>query len=224
MPFLHSVRHFYGKGKWKVENNETLKVRHIPPNYGGGINILGMHFEIVFLVEGILLGLFLFFLLFVPMVRWNLCEIPRAIGISGAFCGVGFVLGVKGINDEPVTTFLAGVLHFLKRRRRAYYNPRVKMEAKPPRLKKSLEDKDLLPREKLVLLFEKYQKKWQGYKSRKIQEAEERDSFHSDRLYFEDDEGVIKKPPEYQSLREERNLLKKKRKIERFEKEKGMEP
>ena len=199
-----------------MDNNEDYKIRQIPDNFGSGINIAGMHFGVVFLAEGIILAVLALAGVFIILKLSGMTDIGQMLGISLVFAGIFLVIGIKGINDEPITTFVRNLAAFNKGRRTAYYNPRIKLEAKPVKAENIKENKDAIPREKIMAAFNKYKEALDKKQAEKAKAFEEANAFDESNMFFEDDIGIIKKPSQYMSREEADSYEKKKKKIKKF--------
>ena len=123
---------------------EQRRIYYIPKNFteGGGL-VLGM-FNIRNLVEGVILA--------IPGI---LIGIKLPLGLEGSIAAIGLLgapflaLGIRGINGDCVSTFLAYFFKFRSQKRVIRYNPRVKLE-----LNGQFEIIDSeLPRERLMKLI-----------------------------------------------------------------------
>ena len=192
---------------------EDYKVRHIPENFGNGVDFLGLHFEIRFLAEGIIFGLLLFLLSFSLLSSIFVAKKGTSLGLSLVFSGLSFFFGVRGINDEPITVFLSHVRTFRRNRRTAYYNPRIKLEARSITKEKKTKKQEELPREKILGAFEKYKRIFDRKQQERAKAFEEQNAFDASNMFFEDDIGVIQKPDSYMTEEEVEKLEKKKKKM-----------
>ena len=178
-------------------NDEEYKARPIPTNYENGVNIGGLNFQGIYLIEGIVL--FVIFAAIPFFILWNLgiTDVGSILGICMVFGGIASFAGFKGINDEPITTFLFHMFKFFKNRRIAYYNPRIKLEA-IPYLDEKNDVSKMIPRERILAAFEKIK---ENYNKRQQERIKKENDNINDRtiLFFEDDEGVIKQPKAYLS-------------------------
>ena len=196
---------------------EDYKVRKIPENFENGIHIAGFSFKPIFLIEGIILAVIAMGIAILVMKSIGMNDIGQMIGFALVFGGVALFLGLKGINDEPLTTYIKHLSEFNKGRRVAYYNPRIKVEAKSIFMEKNKEDKDAIPREKIIAFFNKYKAAIDKKQQEKAKILKE--DMDSGSMFFEDDIGIIKKPKKYMSEKETKELDKKKRKIKEFKEE-----
>jgi len=112
--------------------DEQYETRHIPANFESGITIIGMSFSIRFLIEGAILGMAGGFATYLYLASVKIGDKATLIGVSLAIGALLLVFGLKGINDEPISLFIINLLKFSKGKQTAYYNPRVKTEAKAP--------------------------------------------------------------------------------------------
>ena len=201
-----------------MNDNEEYQVKRIPDNFGNGINIAGFHFEVIFLIEGVVLAITTTLLSLVIMTSIGMTDIGQMLGFALVFACVSLVIGIRGVNDEPLTTFLSNVSKFNKNRRTAYYNPRIKKEAKPVTQKQLEENKDAIPREKIIAFFNKYKSVLDKKQQEKAKLLEDANSFDAQNMYFEDDIGIIKRPNQYMSKEEAEKYDKKKEKASKFRK------
>ena len=92
-----------------------------------------------------------------------------------------------------------------RKRRVAYYNPRVKTEAFPAVGGQERSDKDLLPREKIVALYSGYLEKFGELgRERTAGDSDAAEAPDMKDMYFEDDIGIIDKPAAYMTQAERR--------------------
>ena len=168
--------------------DEEYRTRQIPPNFENGINVLGVSFKPIFLIEGGvlgILGLVIFFFLFKEGLGME--DTGQIIGYSLIFAAAGAFIGIKGINDEPLTTFIVNLKFFSSHRRTAFYNPRIKREARPYKVavmenKGSLAKEDMIPRDRIIALASDIKEKYQGANA-----FVDESSYDSDAMVFEDD-------------------------------------
>ena len=198
--------------------DEDYKVRQIPDNFGSGINVAGMHFGVIFLIEGIVFAVLLFFISFAVLSLMGMNDIGQMLGICLVFAAIALFIGVKGINDEPITTFAKNLSYFNKNRRTAYYNPRIKLEAKSVRMQEKSDAE--IPREKIMAALNKYKEAIDKKQQEKAKAFEEANAFDKSNMFFEDDIGIIKRPNQYMSKEEIDSYDKKKQKISSFRKNK----
>ena len=198
-------------------NNEEYKIRVIPDNFGNGVNILGMHFKALFLIEGVVLAVIMLVLSLIVLKALGMDDLGEMLGLCLVFSGIALFVGIRGINDEPITTFIKNFSDFNKKKRTAYYNPRVKLEAKSIKMEnQDKQNKDAIPREKILAFFNKYKETLDKKQQEKAKAFEEKNSFDKDNMYFEDDIGIIKRPNSYMSEKDAAMYDKKKAKIKRF--------
>lgn len=145
--------------------DEEYKVRFIPPNFENGINILGLNFSAVFLIEGGILGIAAFLGAFLLLRNgFGITDIGRGIGYSLALGGIVAFVGVRGLNDEPISTFTINLIKFAKNKRTTYYNPRVKEEAVSYADEQAQKDPsaEVIPRERILALIDEIKDKHPG--------------------------------------------------------------
>ncbi len=201
------------------DSYEQYHIRRIPENFGNGVDIAGLHFQTRFLIEGVVLAVITLAASFATLKFIGLTDIKQLIGICLVFVFIALILGIKGINDEPITKFISNAIAFRKKRRTAYYNPRIKFEARSViNEDKTAEDKDAIPREKILALFNKYKAAYDKKQQEKAKAFEERNAFDEHNMFFEDDVGVIKKPSSYMSREEAEKYKKKKSKMSNWRK------
>lgn len=204
-----------------IRNKEVaLEEKYIPDNYGTGVNLLGLHFSVRNFIEGIVLGVILFLLnilLFFVIFNINFINNGTKIGFAIMFGGVGLALGIKGFNDEPITVFIKNALDYKKKKRVAYYNPKFKKKYKPY-LMEANENVQLLPKEKIMAIYEKYKQKVEKRNESKLLEQQKiHNNYDATRMYFYDDDESIEKPYEYMTKAERKKYDKQKRKAEKYQ-------
>lgn len=187
-------------------------VKYIPKNYEIGVNLLGFNFKLRFLIEGTIAALIIFIIVFVILNYFNI-EFATKIGYSIAFALIGLLLGIRGINDEPLTEFIGHYFKYIKRKRTAFYNPRVKKEIKPY-LEQIQNNKNADVFETARSIYNKYKHKIEKNNQLKTMEYQNQNVFDKENMFFEDDIGVINKPYEYMT-KKERKIYDKKHKKER---------
>lgn len=195
-------------------NYEEPIIHRIPANYDRGVNIGNFTFKLMFLIEGIVLCVIFGvtpFLIMKYLVGMD--DTARIIGFSLCFALLALFFGVKGINDEPITVFIRNMMNFQKNKRRAYYNPRVKAEAKSIVQTHSLENKDAPVKEKIVMLWQKNREAKKARAAEKEKQFEEDNRFEEGNLYFTDDVGFVKRPKRYMTDEQLNEYDNKKKKI-----------
>ena len=191
------------------EKEEELIFRRIPDNFENGINFAGFSFKPIFLVEGIVLGVVCFGLtLFIISLFGKDAINSTSIGIALVPTLGALFLGIKGINDEPITTFLGNVSKFNKSRRIAYYNPRIRTDEKSICESESQSDTGVLSKDSIIAVFSKVKKSITERNIEKIEGENEKDNFDNKHMFFEDDIGIIDKPVEYMTSKEYRKYKK----------------
>ena len=168
---------------------EKLIDREIPENYENGINFAGFSFKTIFLVEGIILGIICFgLMLFIISLFGKITS--SSIGIALVPTLGAIFLGIRGINDEPITAFLGNVSRFNKSRRVVYYNPHIKNEAKS--IASDEQNHQVLPKDKLVALFTKYKKSLDERNIEALKKEEGELDLELEKMCFEDDDNIVK--------------------------------
>lgn len=127
--------------------------------------------------------------------------------VTALTAGLVFLGCLNGINGDSVSECLIHLFSYLKHKRIARYNPRVRIEAKPGYLTK---ENGELPREKLKRFIDDIQKR------RGKQEAVSSEIY--DPIYkefFEDDLGVVETPDDLKSHSERRRAAKEKKRTEK---------
>ena len=199
-----------------MDNNEDPSQYqiYIPVNFETGITILGKSYPVGNTIQGAVFLVFPYVFFFLILKKylginlsWNTAfALSTVIGVP---CGMG---GLSGIYGATFLQWVSMWFNFMRHRRSAYYNPRVKTEA---RCTLNLEHKTefLSPeyfQEQIKKIMEK--RKQQHVDAFAQEMAEEEDAGV---LYFAEDAGKVDKPYEYMSGRERRAYRKKLRKQER---------
>ena len=192
--------------------------RIIPTNYKGGIPLLGFTIKVRNLIEGIIISLVLVIATVIVAFSIPFGKATTKIGFIIMFAGLGLVIGVKGINDEPVFEWFKNAMNFRNKRRTAFYNPKVK-KARP--YTEEYEEKiKNQPKEKIVSIYNKVKNKIDKGEQEKIQEFQKTNNFDIQKMYFKDDEGSYDKPIEYMNSSERKAYLKaEKQRIKQEQKE-----
>ncbi len=129
---------------------------------------------------------------------------------------INLVLGylcIVGINERPLFSLISSFYSYEKSKYRAYYNFRIKIEAHPTFIE--VEEENLLPKEKLQKIYEKFKEKYDAQQREKILRYSAQIEKDRDSIYFIDDIGIVEKPTEYMNPKEYRKyqkLQKKKQK------------
>ena len=201
--------------------DEVRKPHYIPENYSTGINLVGMNFKPRNFAEGCVLAAIFGFIGYLIMNQINFIDIGTKIGLVVSMMGIGLVLGVLGLNDEPLSVFLANRIKWRNKRRTAFYNPRIKDET-IPYIYEYESERASLPREKIAAFYRKYKKDLEKKEQEKMLEFQKTNTFDETSMFFKDDEGFVDKPVEYMNSSEykayRRNLKKKERIARREEK------
>lgn len=188
-----------------MHEEDAYDVVPIPPNYQGTIILFGMAFAKWNLIEAFILAVIIFFSVLAILMRHTETDLSTMIGWSAVPAVSAGVLALRGINGDDLLSFLRHIIMWQRKRRVAYYNPRVKTEAFPAIGDHERSDKETLPREKIIALYS-------GYREKLGVTGRERSSENTDILetsdikdmYFEDDIGIIDKPAEYMTKAERR--------------------
>ena len=163
------------------DNNEQAVTYNIPRNYftkgriGDVISFRG-------LVEGGIMS--------VPFVKLiSMFPIPKDYRMTGyiVVVAVCLLVGAIGYNGEYPSEFAITLVKFFQRKRIAYYNPRIKLEAEPEYLKEK--QRKILPRERIMQLLKR-----EEVEDELQDESEEEYAWDSNEVFFEDDIGYKEKP------------------------------
>ena len=194
----------------------------IPNNYKAGISIFGFKINLRYAIEGGVLAC-------IPLII-GIVIVPKTLGLSFSeilpttffFVLLFGALGIYGIDNSPVSVFITDFINAKKNKRETYYNPRVKNEVMSIFSNVRPKDEQMLPREKILEIINKYQKQMDNANQKEL----ESESIYNkkEKIYFEDDIGIVNKPYEYMSEKEIKMLKKQEEKIrkenERNEKKK----
>lgn len=186
------------------EEDISLNTYVIPNNFGDTGRCINGLFRTRNLVEAIILAA-------PPLVfimRSETLNIDQKIVTTVFVSGVLFAVGVLGIAGDSLTEYLMNIIRFVRSKRIAKYNPRIKSEATPGYLTKELSE---LPRDKILRVL--------GTVAKKINEAEEPvspDIYDPAYIaYFEDDLGVVEKPDDLKTRKELKAEKKERKRIAR---------
>lgn len=174
---------------------EQTRIFQIPSNITDGIVILGKSVPILWIFQGILMFSAVFVLAYEVLKTGSLfIDSVRSASIALPF----FLLACHGIAGDSVLGFIIMSLRFYYRRRKCYYNHRIKKETELPSLSitiKSIQLSDKSLEQDSDEIFDS-----------KPEKAEADNS-----LYFLDDLGIIPKPEEYMSFFEKMQSKRKKK-------------
>lgn len=192
--------------------------RTIPMNYKGGIPLLGFSIKIRNLLEGIVIAVVLVVATAILMIVIPFGKTTTKIEIVVMFGGLGLLIGVKGINDEPIFEWFKNLMSFRQKRRTAFYNPKARKAI--PYAQEYEEKIKNQPKEKIVSIYNKVKGKIDKDEQEKLLEFQKTNNFDIQRMYFKDDEGTIDKPIEYMDASERKAYLKaEKARIKKEQKE-----
>ena len=192
--------------------------RIIPMNYKGGIPLLGFSIKIRNLLEGIVIAVVLVIATAILMITIPFGKTTTKIGIVVMFGGLGLLIGVKGINDEPIFEWFKNLMTFRKKRRTTFCYPNAR-KAIPYTQEYEEKVKSQL-KEKIVSIYNKVKGKIDKDEQEKMQEFQKTNNFDIQKMYFKEDEGNIDKPIEYMNSSERKAYLKaEKARIKKEQKE-----
>lgn len=145
-------------------------------NFVGSGRVFNGMFKQINLIEaaimaapGLLIG--------IKFIQWPTIQV-QIYGLL-ALAGVPFMVGITGINDEDVFTYVYNFFAFRKNKRVALYNPRAKAETEPDYIYGGDAE---LPRDKLERILNKIMKNREAHSG-------DLDSivYETGKIYFEDD-------------------------------------
>lgn len=188
-----------------ANDNQQLIEIIVPKNIGENWNFKNVSFEPRRALEGIvgaLLGGFITFkiLFYLNQYYLDISTTTIATGIILVSAGMGALFFFGG-NNEPFSMWIYHIIKFKKHKRVAYYNSRVKTEKRPP-LTASEENKEVLPREKIIAFIDNYKKVTAEKNAQSMTTLENNYDGANQVMFFEDDIGVVEKPLEYMSKSE----------------------
>lgn len=195
-----------------MKQDEVRQQHYIPENYSTGINLVGMNFKFRNVIEGGILALVFGALGYVVFSQMNFLDVGTMIGLVISVAAIGLVLGIIGLNDEPISIYMANRLRWRRNRRSAFYNPHIKGES-VPYIYEYESEMQSLPREKIMAFYRKYKSDLEKKERDKMLEFQKTNTFDETSMFFEDDEGYLEKPVEYMNPSEYKayqKMLKKK--------------
>jgi len=201
-----------------MEDNSKPIPRYIPENYEIGINVGGMHFRTRNFIEGLVLAVVFGGLSYCFFNKMSFIEYGTRIGLIISFAVMGLVLGIIGINDEPISVFFLNWIRFLKNKRSAFYNPHTKTRDKnkvKPYLFTYKEEKESISSEKISSFYRKFKSSIEKNQIEKMVEYQKANTFNETTMFFQDDDGSYEKPFEYMNRSERRKYLRRLKKEER---------
>lgn len=190
-----------------MEDNERVAIVNIPNNFESGINILGTACQTSDVVQGVVLASIPLAIIFILLPALDVqIGTSTKFGIALATAGPLFYLGISGINGDSLVKFISNVIRFQNTRRTAYFNPRIKKEARSI-LNETVEEHEMLPRDKLLVFYKKYKNVVDSKEREKIIEEQKAVDEQGNNIYFSDDVGVIEKPTEYMDKKEYKKYI-----------------
>ena len=182
-----------------------IKEVQIPINFENGFNIAGNNFSARNIVEACILAPLTAIILL--MIIGPL-DVSLNFKITLIFTAIILVGGgaLMGLNNDPLSTFLINTIRSNLKKRVAYYNPRIKFEAKS-----ALEDEELTKEkeQQYKSVFDKY--KEQMFNTQPTIDPKDVE-IDLTNVFFEDDIGIIDKPIEEMTKRERRQYEKAQKK------------
>lgn len=200
-------------------DDEQYMECYIPQNYKGVISILQLAVKQRNLIEGAVIGVIIAFCVFQGFRIYNYGITGTGIGFTIVGFIAGLIIGVIGINGEPVSQFIIHLFRFLRKRRTVYYNPRVKVEIKPSYIISEESQETVLPRDKIIAGMKKVREKFNSINS--SEKTIQTDEFNAEYFEFEDDIAAV--PEEKMTASQRRALNKEKKRAERELKKKQRE-
>lgn len=190
-----------------MKQDEVRETHYIPENYSTGINFAGMNFKVRNFIEGIIMALICGLISAFVLYQITFLDFGTRIGLVISFALMGLVLGIAGINDEALSVFISNKLSFDKRKRTAFYNPRIKDET-IPYIYEYQSNRESLPKEKIIAFYRNYKASIEKKEQEKMLEFQKTNTFDETSMFFEDDEGIVAKPIDYMNPSEYRKYLK----------------
>ena len=197
-----------------MKQDEVRETHYIPENYSAGINFAGMNFKVRNFIEGIIMALICGLISAFVLYQITFLDFGTRIGLVISFALMGLVLGIAGINDEALSVFVSNKLSFDKRKRTAFYNPRIKDET-IPYIYEYQSNRESLPKEKIIAFYRNYKASIEKKEQEKMLEFQKTNTFDETSMFFEDDEGIVAKPIDYMNPSEYRKYLKELKRQER---------
>ena len=197
-----------------MKQDEVRRQHYIPENYSTGINLIGMNFRFRNVLEGGVLAIAFGALGYLAFSQMGFIDVGTRIGLIISVAAIGLVLGIVGLNDEPISEYMTNRLRWRKNRRSAFYNPHIKGEA-IPYIYEYESEMQSLPRERIIAFYRKYKTELEKKEREKMLEFQKTNTFDETSMFFEDDEGYLEKPVEYMNPSEYKAYQKMLRKRER---------
>lgn len=169
---------------------------NIPKNFEAGVNILGMTFKTRNLIEGVFLLVALFGATYYLTSGLSFdIRFTLSVFVSVPVAAIA----VNGIHGDPLSTRIGIIYCYFQRKRSCFYNPRLKTEKSPMDLR--VNAFNLLPRDKLNMIYDDFKS------SSEKKQKELLNELNKDRqsgMFFQDDEGVVTKPYDYMTKKEQK--------------------
>lgn len=192
-----------------MDNEEELRVEYIPPNYDEGFSVGNFSFDTRYLIEAVVMAIIGFVLakILVSLLSETIfaLDFSKVIVVYILFGGGLAALGMAGLGGDPVYVYLLNMIHFNKKKRVAFYNPRVKTEKKSALIESEEEVVETnIVKEKILGAIDSMKTK----NLEKVEQLERQQEEEYASLFFEDDLGVVDKPEEYLTKAEKKAMAK----------------
>lgn len=191
---------------------EARESAPIPRNFAAGNTFLGYEIKWLNLIQAFILGSIPLYVSYGIVSKYFYTDATYQFSIT-ITAMIGFaIFGYFGIDNITPFEYIWNVLNFRKRKRKTFYNPRVKTEYKSIFVEKT-EGNQILPKEKIMEFYKKYIEK-----RNQIDQQNARalfDDEYDDTLYFEEDFAVLDKPEEYMTKKEIKEKHKKQKEVEK---------
>lgn len=184
-----------------AKQEQYIATGYVPNNYQSGVNVLGKTFKVFNLVEAGILGIGSFLLTYFILKKFSVST-ETMLATSICMCAPFILLGLNGIDNESLHEYISHIIMHFKNRRIVKYNPKVKKNIKRIDLEGIGGQTELLPKEKIMMIYEKYKKQLDDNSRAKMLEQEKLAQENGVEYIFDDDEEMLEKY----------NLLPKKKK------------
>lgn len=196
------------------EEKDRYIVVPIPENFASDGTFLGYEIKLLNIAQAIGFGAIPFAITFGIINKYFYIGTTTIVITCMIAAGLAY-LGFFGINHETPLEYLIKYINFRRNARKTYYNPRVKTEAKSIFEEKN-EEAEVLPREKIMKVYNEFLEKRNLSDQKLAHELEERE--YDGEVFFEEDFAVVDKPIEYMDKKEKKQKEKEDKKAIRMRK------
>lgn len=143
-----------------MEDKDTEKMYYIPKNFHNGISILGTTYDTVYVLQAavfVIPGWIISFVVLPKISFLSWMDFSAKLSVAILWSAIFGYLCINGIQEKPLIQYIKDVKSFRKSTKKAIKNPELILKNRP--IYTELEEEELLPRDKIYKMVEKYREK-----------------------------------------------------------------